>query len=113
MIVLVMKRVVKRLFILMDTFRDYDIIGRVGGEEFAVCMPNITIEDAFKACERSRKMLKSHIIDIEYEGKVQQLSLTVSIVGTCFQGQSISFDELLRAADYGLYRAKKKEGIKR
>jgi diguanylate cyclase (GGDEF)-like protein len=92
--------------ILKETFRDYDIIGRVGGEEFAVCMPNTDIEEAFNACERCRKALAAHLVPIEYEGEESQLSLSVSIGVTSAEGPSIDFNELLRAADHGLYRAK-------
>ena len=44
--------------ILNETFREYDIIGRIGGEEFAVCMPDTSINDAYNACERCRKSLE-------------------------------------------------------
>ncbi|MDO6446080.1 diguanylate cyclase [Colwellia sp. 1_MG-2023] len=93
--------------ILKDTFRDYDIIGRVGGEEFAVCMPNADIEAVFNACERCRKTLEAHVIYFEYEGKECQLSLSVSVGVTSAQGQVIDFDELLRISDHALYKAKK------
>jgi len=92
--------------ILKETFRDYDIIGRVGGEEFAVCMPNTDINEAFNACERCRETLAAHRVLIEYEGKKCQLSLSVSIGVTSAQGLLIDFNELLRVADHGLYRAK-------
>ncbi|GAA6204408.1 diguanylate cyclase [Thalassotalea sp. SU-HH00458] len=68
--------------ILKDTFRDYDIIGRVGGEEFAVCLPNTHIEEVYNACERCRKSLEAHVLYFDYE-------------------------ELMRLADHGLYKAKK------
>jgi diguanylate cyclase (GGDEF)-like protein len=92
--------------ILKETFRDYDIIGRVGGEEFAVCMPNTDINEAFNACERCRETLAAHIVLIEYEGEKCQLSLSVSIGVTSAQGLLIDFNELLRVADHGLYKAK-------
>jgi GGDEF domain-containing protein len=42
----------------MDCFRGYDIVGRGGDEEFAVCMPNTTTENAMIACERFKRTLK-------------------------------------------------------
>ena len=92
--------------ILKETFRDYDIIGRVGGEEFAVCMPNTDINEAFNACERCRKALAAHLVSIEYEGRTSQLSLSVSIGVTSAQGLLIDYNELMREADHGLYKAK-------
>ena len=92
--------------ILKETFRDYDVIGRVGGEEFAVCMPNTDIEEAFNACERCRKALAAHIIPIDYQGEKSNLSLSVSIGVTSAQGLLVDLNELLRIADHGLYKAK-------
>ncbi|MEW6991746.1 diguanylate cyclase [Colwelliaceae bacterium 6441] len=94
--------------ILKDTFRDYDIIGRIGGEEFAVCMPDTGISDAYNACERCRKSLESHVVFVNYQGETQEISLTVSIGVTSASGQAMYFDELLRIADQGLYHAKDK-----
>ncbi len=92
--------------ILKDAFRGYDIVGRIGGEEFAVCMPNTSTKDALLACERCRETLAQRVIDIEYEGKPHQLSLTVSIGITSAKGASIQLDEMLRLADHALYKAK-------
>lgn len=92
--------------ILKETFRDYDIIGRVGGEEFAVCMPNTEIEEAFNACERCRESLAAHLVEVEYDGEISQLSLSVSIGVTSAKGSLADFNELLRVADHGLYNAK-------
>lgn len=92
--------------ILKITFRDYDIIGRVGGEEFAVCMPNTDINEAYNACERTREALEKHLVDIEYEGERNQLSLSVSVGVTSAKGHLVDFNELLRVADHALYNAK-------
>jgi len=92
--------------ILTDTFREYDVIGRVGGEEFAVCLPHTSIEDAFRACERCRNSLANHIIYIPDEDQEHQLSLTVSIGLTADSSPDMDFDQMLRLADQGLYQAK-------
>jgi len=92
--------------ILTDTFREYDVIGRVGGEEFAVCLPHTSIEDAFRACERCRKSLANHIIYIPDHEQEHQLSLTVSIGLTADSSPDMDFDQMLRLADQGLYQAK-------
>lgn len=92
--------------ILRDTFRDYDVIGRIGGEEFSVCMPNTVTKDAFNACERCRKSLEAHSIEIDYGGEYRQLSVTVSIGITSGSGPLLDFDNLMRIADHSLYQAK-------
>lgn len=92
--------------ILKDCFRDYDIVGRVGGEEFAVCMPGTKIDDAFLACERCRTMLEKRTITVDYPQGMKEFNLTVSIGVTCQNIQSMTFDELLHVADNALYNAK-------
>jgi len=101
------KALIEFAYILRKSFRDYDIIGRIGGEEFAVCLPNTGSEDAFIACERCREMLEKHVIEVEYEGGQHCIAVTVSIGITSNQGISLNYEELLRTADLGLYRAKK------
>ncbi len=92
--------------LLKQTFRDYDIIGRVGGEEFAVCMPNTSLEEAFVACERCRQRLMEQTIKIEQNGHSQSFNITVSIGLTAATGSTMTFDSLLREADHLLYQAK-------
>lgn len=92
--------------ILKETVRDYDVIGRVGGEEFAVCMPNTEISEAYNACERCREVLAGHLVEVEYEGESKQISLSVSIGVTAAKSHLVDFNELLRVADHGLYKAK-------
>ncbi|MDO6426959.1 diguanylate cyclase [Thalassotalea sp. 1_MG-2023] len=92
--------------ILKDCFRDYDIVGRVGGEEFAVCMPGTEIDDAYLACERCRTMLEKHAMKVEYKDYTKEFTLTVSVGVTCQNPQTMSFDELMHVADEALYNAK-------
>ncbi|GAA0818901.1 hypothetical protein GCM10009111_22270 [Colwellia asteriadis] len=87
---------------LTKHFRDYDILGRIGGEEFAVCLTNITTEKAHLVCERLRKAVEKLTIiadDIT-------INITVSIGITAAQGKILSIDALLKQADDALYSAK-------
>jgi diguanylate cyclase (GGDEF)-like protein len=88
--------------IMCDFFRDYDIIGRVGGEEFAICMPNTTPENAFSACERFRVAIESH--EIQFDDEI--ISVTVSIGLSLGLGPEMNLEELLKESDFGLYQAK-------
>jgi len=89
--------------ILLDCFRDYDISGRVGGEEFAVCMPNTSVDNAVVACERFRLALEEHDVVINDE---KSISITVSIGLVEGQGVELDFEGLLHQADMALYQAK-------
>jgi diguanylate cyclase (GGDEF)-like protein len=93
--------------LLSKCFRDYDVLGRVGGEEFAVCMPNISIDDASRACERLRCQLEKQQLSI---GTTSPgfVSATVSIGIACATTQGFDLTDLLRSADQALYSAKEK-----
>jgi diguanylate cyclase (GGDEF)-like protein len=92
--------------ILRENFRDYDILGRIGGEEFAVTMLNTGIAEAYDACERFRQRIASHQVTVEANGKIQQLSFTVSIGITSANGSAMNYKSLIEHADQALYQAK-------
>ena len=88
--------------ILRSSLREIDILGRMGGEEFAVLMPNTTLEDAVLLAERIRLSITNTVFDTS----AQALTLTVSIGAEIFTAEMSGIDELLRNADVALYRAK-------
>jgi len=91
--------------IMCDCFRDYDIIGRVGGEEFAVFMPDTTAENAFIACERFRRMIEGN--EIKLDNAIDEIiSVTVSIGLSLGQGSELNLEELFKKSDISLYQAK-------
>jgi diguanylate cyclase (GGDEF)-like protein len=90
---------------LTENFREYDILGRVGGEEFGVCLPNTTIEDAYSVCERLREQVERLIV-LAGDNNEQRVKTTVSIGLAAAQGDFLSIDHLLKQADNALYYAK-------
>ena len=87
---------------IQDAVREVDIPGRLGGEEFAVLLPNTDLDSAGAFAERLRRT-------IEQNTPVSGDSIppiTVSIGVTAYHPTLASFDELLRIADDALYRAK-------
>jgi len=99
------KVLVKFAEVMSECFRDYDILGRVGGEEFSVCMPNTSAENATIACDRFRSTLENTDITLT-DAKVEYITTTVSIGLSLGQGAEISLDDLLKKADISLYQAK-------
>lgn len=87
------------------SFREYDTVARIGGEEFAVCMPNTNLQDAEQACERFRARVAAHKFIIKAE-KEQILSVTSSIGISSNHKEVYSLDELIKSADEALYQAK-------
>ena len=96
------KVLIKFANVMCDCFRDYDVIGRVGGEEFAVCMPDTSVESAFFACERFRIAIEANEIQLDGES----ISVTVSIGLSLGQGTEINLEELFKKSDLSLYQAK-------
>ncbi|GHE90449.1 diguanylate cyclase [Thalassotalea profundi] len=91
--------------LLTSCFRDYDVVGRIGGEEFAVCMPNISITHAFDACERFRKSLSELVITLDDKSNTE-ITITVSIGLTVSKESEFSLDDLMRDSDKLMYQAK-------
>jgi diguanylate cyclase (GGDEF)-like protein len=79
--------------------REIDVAGRLGGEEFAVLLPETDLEGALAVAERLRRH-----VDARAASGERDVRLTTSI-GVA-QYHSGSREDLLRQADEGLYQAK-------
>ena len=92
---------------MTEVFRDYDIVGRIGGEEFAVCLPNTSSGDAYIACERLRQQVEQQRINItNTDSKNIKINITVSVGLVLADDDYLTIDELLKQADSALYFAK-------
>jgi len=80
--------------------REGDILGRMGGEEFAILMPDTDVEQAETVAERIRNMLEEH--PLSFGGA--RIPLTVSIGISEVTGEGI--EVALSNADEALYEAK-------
>jgi diguanylate cyclase (GGDEF)-like protein len=79
-----------------------DLTARMGGEEFAVLLPETESSNALVVAERIRKA-----VEAEPVGRTVPLSVTVSIgVAVAAAGSTESPESLLARADAALYRAK-------
>lgn len=87
-------------------FRQYDIVGRIGGEEFAVSIACGGIDDAAKACERFRIELMNSPLKVTISQQTIQMSVFVSIGITLYTSDNSSLDLLIKQADKALYMAK-------
>ena len=92
---------------LTEVFRGYDIIGRVGGEEFAVCLPNTTRENAYTACERFRHYVEQLTVHVINDNTGIGINITVSIGLVVADNELVTIGELLKKADRALYYVKK------
>jgi diguanylate cyclase (GGDEF)-like protein/PAS domain S-box-containing protein len=85
------------------TLREVDIIGRIGGEEFAIILPETDGEKAAEVAERLRASIAKTEIPLETG---LPLHFTVSIGIATLQGSDVNVDMLLNLADKALYEAK-------
>lgn len=90
---------------LQRTLRGMDVLARYGGEEFVVVMPETDAENAAQVAERLRTMVEEE--GIEADGVPHALKVTISLGVTTSGDRDIRSEELLRAADEGLYAAKR------
>jgi two-component system cell cycle response regulator len=87
---------------LKQTMRPYDQVGRYGGEEFLVVLPNCDLEQATMQAERMRERLHSTIMMIEGD----QIQVSASFGVTVSDCSERSPDLFVRVADEALYQAK-------
>lgn len=84
---------------IKQTLRDSDHIGRWGGEEIVVALPNVCADDAVTVAEKVRQAVKVLAFN------ESDLYVTVSIGVACTQAQT-DRASLVRAADQAVYYAK-------
>jgi diguanylate cyclase (GGDEF)-like protein len=89
---------------LKENVAHLGIISRVGGEEFAVLLPYMGIEEAYKLAEEIRKNIAK--IRIWIEGGNEEFTLTVSIGVTATSDPKMTFKEIFSRADHALYESK-------
>lgn len=86
-----------------SNMREIDLLGRYGGEEFCIVMPNTTEQEAVLLAERIRA--KFEMMPIPFNDT--EVNCTVSI-GVCDSDKGGSdFKSMFSAADQALYAAKK------
>jgi diguanylate cyclase (GGDEF)-like protein len=96
--------VVLRAFadLIRSHVRDVDVSGRIGGEEFAILLPETDRAGAANVAERMRHSLNAVAIALSDEHSIR----VASSFGVAELEPDQSGDGLLRAADAALYRAK-------
>ncbi len=83
--------------------RAFDLMGRIGGEEFAILLPNTDLDGAVELAERLRETLTERRLKVDGE---TELAVTVSIGAASRLPTDASLDRLFARADQALYRAK-------
>lgn len=90
---------------LAENLRTEDSIGRLGGEEFCLCLPGAAAETVMNPCERYRALIEK--LDIHYNDSIK-LQVTASFGITNLTPRDNSIKDVLERADKALYEAKRK-----
>jgi diguanylate cyclase (GGDEF)-like protein len=86
-------------YVLRRNLRSFELVYRLGGEEFLVVLPGLALEDALALAERLR-------VGIEH-ARPGGLPVTASFGVTAARGGAVEFEPLFREADAALYLAKR------
>ncbi len=90
--------------VISENLRPYDILGRYGGDEFIICLPNTSGDIALEIAERVRAYVENY--DFIFDGI--SIKITASIGVCCYDCQTNdSTDQLIAKADECMYRAKR------
>ncbi len=89
--------------VILQSVREVDIVGRIGGEEFAILLPETDFTDAAEVAERIRSAVETIS---EGDAEESQVSITMSIGVAMSKTATDSFEKLLHSADERLYAAK-------
>lgn len=82
--------------------REVDSLGRLGGEEFAILLPDTNEKQAIVVADRIRQTIKS----ASHAQNTDIPEITVSIGVSVAKGKNDTLDDLLKRADHALYKAK-------
>lgn len=88
--------------IMKKSLRLSDTVGRIGGEEFAILLPETEIEYGVEIAERLRKKIDESELDFE----CKSLKLTISAGISDSDSGDLTVDAVLNRADMALYSAK-------
>jgi diguanylate cyclase (GGDEF)-like protein len=84
---------------IRSTLRSYELVYRIGGEEFLVLLPGVDIEEGIRIAERVRTAIA--------DSRPGGLDLTLSAGVATASGAEVRYGHLFRAADGALLRAKR------
>lgn len=90
-------------FVLSKSVRIGDTVGRYGGEEFGIILPDVKYEDIYPLCERIRKNVSNN----KFYADDNIIHVTISI-GACYKDPKVNMtvNDVIKSADDALYSAK-------
>ena len=99
---------VLREFVLTirKALRREDIIGRLGGDEFLIFLPNTDKAGAGEIAEKVKRALNTHSFRIK--GNLMQITASIGVA--TYPDDSDTFEEIFKKLDSAMYKAKAEGG---
>ncbi|MCW8917113.1 MAG: diguanylate cyclase, partial [Magnetovibrio sp.] len=88
--------------VVLRTVRETDVAGRIGGEEFAIILPETTHENASLLAAR----LRQNISEIVIQKSNANVTFTASFGIACHSQKDDRFEDIMEWSDQALYQAK-------
>jgi diguanylate cyclase (GGDEF)-like protein len=88
--------------ITVNTIRSTDLLGRYGGEEFILMLPEAGFDSAWRVAERLRQKIETHNFKYDQE----KIKITISVGLSSLESPDTDLEDLISRADRSLYAAK-------
>ena len=96
--------------ILNENFKEDNFVGRCGGDEFLVVLPNSRAETAFVLSEEVRRLFADTDLELTVASKTVRYSVTIKGGIAAYPSDARESTDLLRKASEALYRAQQQGG---
>ena len=84
---------------LRKRLRSFELVYRLGGEEFLIVLPGIGLQAGQEVAERLREAVE--------QARPTDIPITISLGVSAARGAQVDYDTLFKAADEALYEAKR------
>lgn len=89
--------------LIKENIRKIDIFSRIGGEEFAIILPNTNLNKTKELAIKLKDLVQNNTLLIDN----QEIKITISIGLSTLDEKNQTYNQILKTADTNLYEAKR------